>query len=147
MFQILSFLTESAISLLNNSFAMVGKLYGYMLEISKSSNAQNLNDYISNLTRSFYIIAGIFMLFRLTISVFNYILDPDKMTDSKTGGSKLLTNIVITMILIIGFYPNGFIFTFLQDVENLFLSQVDDQNQSSNAGFISNIFILQCKRF
>lgn len=141
IFQTLSFLTDNAIDLMNNTFAMCGKLYGYMINISTTTSSRNLNDYISGLTSSFYVIAGLFMLFRLTISAFGYILEPDKMTDSKAGGGKILLNVVLTIFLLIAFFPNGFLFNFLNDVEDVFLYKDRASAVTDNGGgFFSNIF-------
>ena len=138
-FQILGFLEENGIELINNTFAMVGRLYGYMLDISTSSSSKNLNDALSGITTSLYAIAALFMLFRISVSVFNYIIDPDKLSDSKTGGGKLLTNIVVTVILLIAFAPNGFVFTFLNKVEDVFLYK-NDMTSGTGDGFFSNLF-------
>lgn len=147
LLQILGFFSDDGIELLNANFAIIGKLYGYMIQLSTTTNARNLNQYIGGLTKSFYTIAGIFMLFRLSVSVFNYIIEPDKMSDSKTSPGKLITNVVLTIILLVVFMPGGFVISALDEVENVFLYNItkDDGKVRSAAinngeGFFSNLF-------
>lgn len=134
LLQILNFFTDDGIELLNANFAIIGKLYGYMIELSTTTNARSLNQYLEGLTKSFYTIAGIFMLFRLSISVFNYIIDPDKMSDSKTGPGKLITNVVITIVLLAIFMPGGFVINALNEVENVFLYNISGDTVSDKYG-------------
>lgn len=130
---------ETAINLLNHSFIFAGRVYGYALEIALNSrNQEEINEFLKGLTSSFYVIAAVFMLFRISISVFNYILDPDKMSDSKTGPGKLLTNIVVTLIMLVSFYPNGIVYNTLDEIETAVLNE-DSQN-NSNSGFMTRIF-------
>ena len=75
LFQILAgnSFTSNLIDLMNSSFALVGKLYGYMIDLATTTHSRTLVEYIQGLVNSFYIIAGLFMLFRISISVFEYI--------------------------------------------------------------------------
>lgn len=140
MFQVLSAFSDTAVDLLNQSFAFVGKLYGKMIELSTTTNARLLNDYLGGLVESFYVIAGLFMLFRISVSVFEYILEPDKMSDTKTGPGKLLTNIVVTVLLIMAFVPGGFVTTAMSDIEEAFLYDASGKAISSDdASFMSRI--------
>lgn len=47
-----------------------------------------------------YALLGVVVLFRLTISVFTYILDPDKMSDSKTGFGSLIKNVIVMLVIL-----------------------------------------------
>lgn len=46
------------------------------------------------------ILLGIFMLFRLSVSLINYMISPEKFSDSKQGGSALIKNVIISIILL-----------------------------------------------
>lgn len=46
------------------------------------------------------LLLGIFMLFRLAISLINYMISPDKSKDNSKGGAKLVTNIVVSLVLL-----------------------------------------------
>lgn len=47
-----------------------------------------------------YMFLSVFMVFKLSISIINYIVNPDAMTDKNTGFGKLITNVVISLILL-----------------------------------------------
>lgn len=47
-----------------------------------------------------YMFLSVFMVFKLSISIINYIVNPDVMTDKNTGFGKLITNVVISLILL-----------------------------------------------
>ena len=46
------------------------------------------------------LILGVYMIFRLTFVVVQYVLDPDKMTDKSKGASKMLMKVMIVIILL-----------------------------------------------
>lgn len=48
-----------------------------------------------------YVLLGIVMLFRISFSIVGYIVDPDKLTDSKAGFGSLIKNVVISLVLIV----------------------------------------------
>lgn len=49
-----------------------------------------------------YVILGIFMLFKITVSLITYLADPDKINDKEQGISKLITRIITVMVMLIG---------------------------------------------
>ena len=46
------------------------------------------------------IILGIFILFRLAVSIISYIINPDKIADSSKGTKKIITNIFLSLTLL-----------------------------------------------
>lgn len=48
-----------------------------------------------------YTFLGIFMVFKLSISMINYIVNPDALTDKSKGAGKLITNVIISLILLV----------------------------------------------
>ena len=74
------------------------KLYALILTIGdinlfSDGRFQELNNRI-------FIFAGIFMLFKMAISVINYVLDPDKLVNSSTGAQKLIMKLLIAIALL-----------------------------------------------
>lgn len=59
------------------------------------------DDMIKVIGRRIGLILGIFMLFRLAISLVNYMISPDKINDGKQGGGKLIVNVGISLALLI----------------------------------------------
>lgn len=72
----------------------------YKLLINLSSIILYSNEIVSVVGRRVGLILGIFMLFRLAISLISYMISPDKTKDGSTGGGKLVTNIVISLVLL-----------------------------------------------
>ena len=48
-----------------------------------------------------YIILSIFMLFKVTVSMLTYLVNPDKISDKQEGASKLVTRIILSMVMLI----------------------------------------------
>lgn len=65
-----------------------------------------------------YVLLGIFMVFKLTISLLNYMLNPDAMTDKEKGAGKLVVRTVTACAFLI-ILPFGF--TKLRQAQEVFL--------------------------
>lgn len=48
-----------------------------------------------------YVILGIFMLFKVTISLITYLVNPDKINDKEQGAGKLITRIITVLVMLI----------------------------------------------
>ena len=46
------------------------------------------------------LILGVFMLFRIAVSLINYMISPDTVKDNNKGGAKLITNVVVSLVLL-----------------------------------------------
>ena len=51
------------------------------------------------------LILGIVMLFSLAISLISYLISPDKISDNAKGGSKIVTNIIVSLIVLVTINP------------------------------------------
>lgn len=58
------------------------------------------NDAISAMKDKIFSLIALFMVFKLAFSIIQYIVDPDKLTDSTSGAQKLLVRIVISLALL-----------------------------------------------
>lgn len=86
-------------------YSLIGTLYNIIVDLANTSIVKEQT--ISDISNKLYSFIGIFMLFRITFSLITYIINPDTVTDKEKGGSKLITNIVITFALVI-LCPWGF---------------------------------------
>lgn len=73
-------------------------LYTLIVQIA---NVDIFGNYIYTMMGRIYTFLAIFMLFKLSISVVNYVLNPDQLTDKTKGFSKLIQNVIIVMTLVI----------------------------------------------
>lgn len=115
--QILIFGLEKAQSkityfFISGVYSFVAKVYDIMLGLTKDgTNAGTIEKFtFSDIATVMYTIAGIFMLFRVTIAMINMLINPDAINDGKAGAGKLITRIVTSILMLIAFIPNGFVF-------------------------------------
>ena len=82
------------------AFGAVMQLVYDIIDFSNNADFSNLYD---DIYYRIYIIIAIYMLFKVTFSLFTYIINPDSMTDKSQGAGKLVTRIIISLILLISF--------------------------------------------
>lgn len=95
----------------------IAKLIDGMYEIA--SLKFGLEDQIDEFTSRFFVVLVIFMIFKLTLSVMNYLIDPDSFSDKSKGGGKLISRVIITVALLISINP---IFKLLSDVQDTIIN-------------------------
>ncbi len=108
MVQILGFFDEVSFNMINGLFGIVAKIYNVMLDIIRTGNIDTspFDDFITTM----YVLAGVFMLFRVVIGMIQMLINPDQMTDKQAGAGKLITRIVVSIVMLMLFVPNGIIF-------------------------------------
>lgn len=98
-------------------YSIISFVYEIILQIANISVFDP--ETIGSFSNRIYTLIGIFMLFKLSISLITYIINPDSVFDKEKGGTKLIRNIVISFILII-MMPT--FFTIMNDVQNAILT-------------------------
>lgn len=99
--------------LVSSVYFSVAKIYDYLIQLNENTGYFDLftSENFVGLSQAIYVFAGIFMLFRVTIAMINMIINPDLVTSSDSnGGSKLLTRIITSLLMLIMFTPKGWIF-------------------------------------
>ena len=99
-------------------YSLIGTLYEIIVNLAESTLIKETS--VSNITGKLYSFIGIFMLFKISFSIINYIINPDSIVDKEKGGSKLIVNVVITFVLII-ICPFGF--NLLRDTQAAILDE------------------------
>ena len=89
------------------AFWIFAKVMGLMFDVANFTAESNLSDFIEPLQNRVYVILSIYMLFKVTISLISYIVNPDAMTDKNQGVGKLVQRIIIAMVMLI-FFPFAF---------------------------------------
>lgn len=72
-------------------------LYQLIVAIADTNVFGNL---IFNYLGRIYMFLSVFMIFKLSISIINYVINPDMLSDKSKGFGKLITNVVISLILL-----------------------------------------------
>ncbi len=56
---------------------------------------------IETFSSRIYFIMGTIMFFKMAISIVHYIIDPDKLTDSKSGFASIIKNTIVALVLVV----------------------------------------------
>ena len=80
-------------------FNFISTIYDFLIEIARTS-VLSQSDIIDMADRIYKMLA-IFMIFKVTFSLIMYVVNPDDFTDKNKGISKLGTNIIISLSLLI----------------------------------------------
>lgn len=96
---------------------LVGLLYGLIVDIAMVKFSF---DSISGIISRIYVLLAIFMLFKIAFSLINYIISPDSMNDKNVGSTKLIRNVLISLLLIVAV---PFIFEQALKVQSFVLGQ------------------------
>ncbi len=93
-------------------FGVIDKVIAWVIEmlyvlLIKIADTNVFGDLIYQYLGRIYTFLGIFMVFKLSFAMINYIINPDTLTDKGKGFSKLITNVVISLILL-AITPNLF---------------------------------------
>ncbi len=78
---------------------IIYKLFIYLSEINLFSMDESTP--IGALIGRIYVFLGIFMLFKVTFSLIQYLIDPNSFTDKSKGFGKLVTNAMVTILLLV----------------------------------------------
>ena len=80
-------------------YGVIGKVYNLLMEIAQTSVFTD--DIIDTFAGRIYALLGIFMLFKVSFSILTYIVSPDDFLDKNKGFAKLISNILITLTLLV----------------------------------------------
>ena len=96
---ILQFLRMILVALDQAAYGLVDILYRLFMKLSETGifSAADINSFATRI----YFFLGLAMLFKISISIVNYIMNPDLVKDNKVGGGKLLKNIIIVLVGIV----------------------------------------------
>lgn len=83
------------------TFTMVSMLFQAIFDIVNVDQWSVFKSVLDNIENKVYVIIGILMMFKVTVSLLTYLANPDKLNDKQTGGGKILLRIVTTLVLLI----------------------------------------------
>lgn len=85
----------------NVIYGFIPILYRLLLYLSNVDLVTG-NVPVQALIQRVYILVGVFMLFRLSFSILNYIINPDAFSDQSKGFSNLVKRVLIAIVLLVG---------------------------------------------
>lgn len=80
-------------------YKFIPTVYNLLVNIAETSIFSE--DVFISFSDRIYTLLGVFMLFKVSFSILTYIVDPDAFTDKNKGFGKMISNIIITLILLI----------------------------------------------
>lgn len=80
---------------------LIESLYDLIFQISSVQIFDNAS--LAAFANRITVILSIFMIFKLSLSFLNYIVNPDAMTDKSKGFSKLIQNIAVALVLLVSY--------------------------------------------
>ena len=83
----------------------IGSVYDLLLRIARTTILSD--DMIGDFSERIYALIGIFMLFKISISLITYVLNPDEFVDKEKGFSSIIKRVVISLFCL-ALVPYGF---------------------------------------
>lgn len=80
-------------------FNMISSIYDLLISIARTSILSQAD--ILDMANRVYKLLAVFMIFKVTLSLITYVVNPDDFVDKSKGISKLVTNIIISLGLLI----------------------------------------------
>lgn len=99
----------------------------YSYKLFELATAINFTDFrhgtavLQGLMQRVMAFVTVFMLFRVAISIVQYLVNPDKFTDAQMGGTKIITNVFVVLALL-GLVYSGLLFGLIGDFQTLIFS-------------------------
>ncbi len=83
----------------NVVYNLIPKIYDLLITIARTSPLSQAS--ITDMASRIYKLLAVFMIFKVTFSLIMYVVNPDDFSDKSKGVSKLVTNIVISLALLV----------------------------------------------
>jgi len=97
-------------------YPFISTVYNLLMDIANTTIFNE--DIFTAFSSKVYALLGVFMLFKLSFSVLTYIINPDEFTDKNKGFGKLISNVIITLILLVA---TPFIFEKAMELQTIIL--------------------------
>ncbi len=97
-------------------YSFISSIYNLLISIARTSILSQAD--IIDMTNKIYKLLAVFMVFKVTFSLIMYVVNPDDFSDKSKGASKLVTNIVISLSLLI---LTPYIFSYAYQIQTIIL--------------------------
>ena len=95
----------------------------YSLITDLATTKLDMSDTIYSFVNTIYVLCAVFMLFRITVSFLNMLIDPDRINDKSSGSGAIIKRVFISALLILILYPGSYFYNFLDRVEKAILDE------------------------
>lgn len=104
-------------------YEFISTLYTLFIYISKAQILEN--DFINSIYRKVGMLLGLFMVFKLSFSLIQYLIEPDKFSDNQKGFASIIKRIIIAIVLL-GITPS--LFKEAYNVQNMLVGSSNRDN-------------------
>lgn len=80
-------------------YGLIDDVYGLLLQLTRTSVFSQ--ETIHQFAERIYALVGIFMLFKVTVSLVNYVLNPDDFTDKEKGLGSIVKHVILSLVMIV----------------------------------------------
>lgn len=84
-------------------YTVFGWCMDLMFKVVEVTGTGDFDNFLEGIHNRIYIILSLYMLFKVTISILTYIVNPDTLTDKSQGAGKLVMRIIISLVMLIAF--------------------------------------------
>lgn len=112
-------------------YGLLGLFLEIVFSVANLDSAPMFSKFYESIQDRFYVIIGVFMLFKVTMSLITYFANPDKITDKEMGAGKLVTRF-ITMLILLIIVPQ-YVFPFFSRIQVPLLSTLGKVVLNSSA--------------
>lgn len=109
-FRILFFMLDEVV------YGLIDDFYALLLQLCRTSIFTQ--DVISEFAKRVYALVGIFMLFKVTLSIITYILNPDDFSDKEKGFTSIIKHVILSLVLVV---ITPYIFSEAYDLQTIIL--------------------------
>ncbi len=106
-----------------NLYTFAADIYAFIIKLAGTEimDSNTIKTYAGSIS----VLVGVFMLFRVAITLLSYLVDPEAIDDKKVGSSSLITGIVITMAMLLTYQ---LAFKALRTIQQAILNPKDGSN-------------------
>ena len=97
-------------------FNFISEIYDLLISIARTSILTQAD--IADMADKIYALLTVFMVFKVTLSLITYVVNPDDFADKSKGLSKLGTNIIISLSLLV---LTPYIFSYAFELQTIIL--------------------------
>ncbi len=129
------------VSIISGVYRVVANVYDIMMKLVKNTSELSGTDSFSDLILTCYVLAGVFMLFRVAIALVQMLVNPELINDKQAGAGKMITRLVLSIILLLLLRPDGFLFAKYNEEtgEGGLLGRIEYSLVTADDGFVRKI--------
>lgn len=80
-------------------YGLIDDMYGLLLQLTRTSVFDQ--EAIHSFSERIYALIGIFMLFKVSVSLINYILNPDEFADKEKGFGSIMKHVIFSLVMLV----------------------------------------------